>query len=137
MVCHIAVEMWWRGVTPTFPGVASGYRAMPRCTPPRIRTGNLFHLGQRGISAALVRMTGFEPAAFSLATRRAASCATSTVVQIISSLLRELNPKPRSYQERALPLRQGGDTHCLMVCRRSPKPGLNRRRRFTGALLCL
>ncbi len=39
MVCHIPVEMWRRGVTPTFPGVASGYRAMPRCTPPRIRTG--------------------------------------------------------------------------------------------------
>lgn len=41
MVCHIAVEMRWRGVTPTFPGVASGYRAMPRCTPPRIRTGKI------------------------------------------------------------------------------------------------
>lgn len=44
MVCHIPVEMWRRGVTPTFPGVTSGYRAMPRCTPPRIRTGNLRHL---------------------------------------------------------------------------------------------
>lgn len=142
MVCHIAVEMRWRDVTPTFPGVTSSYRAMPRCTPPRIRTGNLriaSSIWARGalVLRWLVRMTGFEPAAFSLATRRAASCATSTVIQIIASLLRELNPKPRSYQERALPLRQGGDTHHLMVCRWSPKPGLNRRHRFTGALLCL
>lgn len=38
MVRHIAVEMWWRGVTPTFPGVAPGYRAMPRCTHQGIRT---------------------------------------------------------------------------------------------------
>lgn len=38
MVCHIAVEMWWQGVTPTFPRVASGYRAMPRCARRGIRT---------------------------------------------------------------------------------------------------
>lgn len=126
MVCHIAEALWRRGVTPTFPGVTSGYRAMPRCTPPRIRTGNLRHLKPtplpvgpeghvschrgylRSASANLNRAvqgprepsvdagagtspphlprrgevlewkTGFEPAAFSLATRRATSCATST-----------------------------------------------------------
>lgn len=38
MVCHIAVEMWWQGVTPAFPRVASGYRAMPRCARRGIRT---------------------------------------------------------------------------------------------------
>lgn len=44
MVCHIAEAMRWRDVTPAFPGVTSGYRAMPRCTPPRTRTGNIQNL---------------------------------------------------------------------------------------------
>lgn len=38
MDCHVAEASWWWGVTPTFPGVTSGYRAMPRCARRGIRT---------------------------------------------------------------------------------------------------
>lgn len=51
MVCHIAVEMWWRDVTPTFPGVTSGYRAMPRCARRGIRTPTSFRTLQPECSA--------------------------------------------------------------------------------------